>query len=91
MLISRAWAAIRGERAIVVVPMDIPLDVPLDEYRSRVRHALELVGDVKSGELHYQEGKLIFVKRLTHGNRSKNKNREPKSYVYKVLEEIDLS
>lgn len=77
--LGKHWAAIRGDTAIAVIPMTIPKDVDFDEYRRRALATLELLGEVKTGEVLDDYGQRVFVKRNTHENRSKTP-RPPKGF-----------
>lgn len=66
------WGAIRGDQVIAVMPMQVPNDVDFEEYRRRAVQALELLGEVKAGEVLDDYGQRYFVKRLNHANRRKH-------------------
>lgn len=79
---GKYWAAVRDERAIGLISMRVPSDVDFDLYSARAKECLQMLGDVKSGELVERAGKRMFVQRLTHSNRAKNQTpRQPKEYV----------
>lgn len=70
--IGKHWAAIRDGLAVAVIPMHVPKDVDFDEYRSRAVATLELLGEVKAGEVLDDYGQRYFVKRQNHANRGSN-------------------
>lgn len=69
--IGKHWAAIRDGVAVAVIPMTVPKDVDFEEYRRRALSTLELLGEVKTGEVLDDYGQRCFVKRPNHANRSK--------------------
>lgn len=77
--LGKHWAAIRGDQAIAVIPMTIPQDVDFEEYRRRAISTLELLGEVKTGDVLDDYGQRCFVKRNTHENRGRNP-RPPKVF-----------
>jgi hypothetical protein len=52
--------------------MQVPNDVDFEEYRRRAVQALELLGEVKAGEVLDDYGQRYFVKRLNHAKRRKH-------------------
>lgn len=81
-VVGKFWAAVRGERVVAMLTLRVPQDVDFDKYRESSRKALELVGEVVSGEVQLTpEGKAVFVKRLPHKNRPGQTAREPKIYA----------
>ncbi|ERS87056.1 hypothetical protein Q672_13305 [Marinobacter sp. EVN1] len=68
--IGKHWAAIRNGVAVAVIPMTVPKDVDFEEYRRRALSTLELLGEVKTGEVLDDYGQRCFVKRPNHANRS---------------------
>lgn len=78
--LGQCWAALREENVIGVILMRVPNDVDFDVYRKKATECLELLGQVKSGELIERNGKRYFVQRLTHANRGK-KPRAAKEYL----------
>lgn len=81
-VIGKFWAAVRSERVVAMLTMRVPKDVDFDQYRDKSRQALELVGEVITGEVQVTpEGKTILVKRLNHQNRPGLTVRAPKVYV----------
>lgn len=65
------WAAIRNGKVILVIPMQVPNDVDFEAFRERAIAALELLGEVKAGEVFDDYGDRCFVPRRNHANRSK--------------------
>lgn len=81
-VIGKFWAAIRAERVVALLTMRVPKDVDFDQYREKSRQALELVGEVVTGEIQVTpEGTPLFVKRLNHQNRPGQTVRTPKVYA----------
>lgn len=78
--LGKHWAALRGKTVVGVISMRVPYDVDFDDYRGKAIACLELIGDVKSGEVVIRSGHKIFVQRLTHANRGKSP-RTPKEYL----------
>lgn len=68
---NKIWAAIKDEAVIGHISMLVPNHVDFEEYRRRAVACLELLGDVKSGEIVISEGKTYFALRPNHQNRSK--------------------
>lgn len=65
------WAAIKGNQVIAVIPMQVPKYVDFDTYRQSAISTLELLGEVKSGEVLDDYGERCFIIRKNHANRSK--------------------
>jgi len=65
------WGAIRDGKVILVIPMQVPNDVDFETFRERSIAALELLGEVKAGEVFDDYGDRCFVPRRNHANRSK--------------------
>src|SRR5690554_4077822 len=78
--LGKCWVALRNENVVGVISMRVPSDVDFDEYRNKATACLEMLGQVKSGELIEREGERYFVQRPTHANRGK-KPRQPKEYL----------
>jgi hypothetical protein len=78
--LGKCWAALRDENVVGVISMRVPSDVDFDNYRKKATECLELLGQVKSGDLVERDGERYFVQRQTHANRSK-KPRPPKEYL----------
>lgn len=70
--LGKHWAAIRGNKAIAVIPMLVPSDVDFEAFRIQAINTLQLLGEVKTGELLDDYGDRYFIPRKNHGNRSKN-------------------
>jgi len=70
--LGKCWAALRGEIVILTISMRVPTDVDFDIFRSKAINALEVLGDVKAGDLYEKENDLFFMPRPhKHQNRSK--------------------
>jgi hypothetical protein len=78
--LGKCWAALREENVVGVISMRVPNDVDFDAYRKKATECLELLGQVKSGEMIERDGERYFVQRQTHANRSK-KPRPAKEYL----------
>ena len=77
--LGKCWAALRDDNVVGIISMRVPKDVDFDVYRQKATECLELLGQVKSGELVERGGERYFVQRLTHVNRGK-KPRQAKEY-----------
>ena len=77
--LGKCWAALRNDQVVGIISMRVPKDVAFDVYRQKATECLELLGQVKSGELVERKGERYFVQRLNHANRSK-KPRQAKEY-----------
>lgn len=77
---GKCWAAIRNDLVVMSIPMRVPKDIDFDQFRQRATSCLEMLGEVKSGELIEREGQKYFLQRLTHINRGKAP-RKPKEYL----------
>lgn len=77
--LGQCWAAMREENVVGVILMRTPSDVDFDLYRKKATECLELLGNVKSGEMVERGGERYFVQRQTHANRGK-KPRPVKEY-----------
>jgi hypothetical protein len=82
--LGRHWAAIdAGDEVIALISMSVPNRIKgdvFDAYAEHSKAALSVLGDVKSGEVIYDESMgYVFKKNVTHKGRSKNL-REPKLY-----------
>ncbi|EKO3939122.1 hypothetical protein F7U67_001643 [Vibrio metschnikovii] len=78
--LGKCWAALREANVVGVISMRVPSDVDFDTYRTKATECLELLGQVKSGEMIEREGERYFVLRPTHANRGK-KPREVKEFL----------
>ena len=78
--LGKCWAALREENVVGVISMRVPNDVDFDAYRKKATECLEMLGQVKSGEMIERDGERYFVQRQTHANRSK-KPRPTKEYL----------
>ena len=77
--LGKCWAALRNDNVVGIISMRVPKDVDFDVYRQKATECLELLGEVKSGELVERNGERYFVQRLNHAKRSK-KPRQAKEY-----------
>lgn len=78
--LGKCWAALREDNVVGVISMRVPSDVDFDMYRKKATECLELLGQVKPGEMIEREGERYFVQRQTHANRGK-KPRPAKEYL----------
>jgi len=78
--LGKFWAALREENVVGVISMRVPNDVDFDTFRKKATECLEMLGQVKSGEMIERDGERYFVQRATHANRSK-KPRQAKEYL----------
>lgn len=78
--LGKCWVALREDNVVGLISMRVPSDVDFDVYRKKATECLELLGQVKSGEMIEREGERYFVQRQTHANRSK-KPRQAKEYL----------
>lgn len=79
MNLGKCWAALRDDKVLGVIAMRVPNDVDFEEFRIKASQCLELLGEVKSGELIERDGERYFLRRPAHANRGK-KVREPIEY-----------
>jgi hypothetical protein len=81
---GRCWAAVNDGYIVAVVSMRPPRDVEMDTYRTHAIEALQVLGEVISGDVVEIDGKKVFCKRLSHKNRSKSSQtiRVPKMYQF---------
>lgn len=74
--LGKCWAAVRGDSVIMTILMRIPKDVDFETFREKSIELLEMLGDVKAGDLYEQNGYQYFLARPhKHQNRSKKKPR----------------
>ncbi|MCP4934099.1 MAG: hypothetical protein GY927_07795 [bacterium] len=82
--LGQFWAAIRDGKAVKLVSMSVPTDIgrnQYNDYASKQRDALNVLGELRSGELLKRDDEFIFLQRLTHKNRSKSQDgRVPKEF-----------
>ncbi|MBQ4840135.1 hypothetical protein [Pseudoalteromonas luteoviolacea] len=78
--LGKCWAALRNDNVVGVISMRVPSDVDFDAYRTKATECLELLGQVKAGDMVERDGERYFVQRPTHANRSK-KPRPVKEYL----------
>ena len=80
MVVGKAWAAIKDGQVITTISMRVPNWVDFDLYREKAKECLELVGEVKAGEVVPKDGQLVFIQRLNHRNRGK-RERQPQEFT----------
>lgn len=81
---GKHWAAIRDSHVIGIISMRVPKDVDFDLYRKKATDCLELLGQVRSGEVVEREGGRFFVQRPNHANRSKNPKPPREFLIYQT-------
>jgi hypothetical protein len=69
--LGKCWAAISNNKVTSTISMQVPNSVDFEAFRSKAVACLELLGDVKSGELIERGGERYFVQRPNHAKRSK--------------------
>tara|TARA_R110001592_G_scaffold342303_1_gene632052 strand:- start:14886 stop:15197 length:312 start_codon:yes stop_codon:yes gene_type:complete len=79
MNLGKCWAALRDDKVLAIIAMRVPGDVDFEDFRLKAAQCLELLGEVKSGELIERDGERYFLRRPAHANRGK-KVREPIEY-----------
>jgi len=84
------WGAIRGNQVVAVMPMLVPKDIDFEEYRRRAVHTLELLGEVKAGEVLDDYGQRYFLKRQPHANRSKQPRPATPLPIFEAAEVISV-
>ncbi|EAT10872.1 hypothetical protein HF888_16420 (plasmid) [Bermanella marisrubri] len=89
--LGRHWAAIDGgEQVVALISMNVPNRIKGDRYdlyAQKAREALSVIGEVKSGEVVFdEENGYVFRQNLNHKNRSK-KPREPKVYSLDFIQQ----
>ncbi len=65
--------------------MRAPRDVDFEEYRLRALACLELLGEVKAGEIIELPDGRYFIQRNNHANRSKTPAEQKKFKLYQPL------
>jgi hypothetical protein len=80
--LGKCWAAMRDENVVGVISMRVPSDIDFDVYRAKATECLELLGEVKSGELVERGGERYFVRRPTHANRGKKPRKTKEFLIY---------
>lgn len=84
--LGRHWAAIDGgDQVVGLISMSVPNRVKGDQfnaYAEKAKEALSILGEVKSGEVIFDEELgYVFRQNLNHKNRSKKQTeRKPKMY-----------
>ena len=76
---GKYWAAIKDGKVVNYLSMRPSNDIDFEEFRSQAIRTLELLGEVKSGEIISRGGKRLFLQRLPHTNRGKSP-RAPREY-----------
>jgi hypothetical protein len=72
--LGKCWAALRGEIVISTFSMRVPNDVDFEAFRVKAISALEMLGDVRTGDLYEKGDEQYFMPRPhKHQNRSKKK------------------
>jgi len=70
--LGKCWAAISNDRVVETITMKVSPRVDFDKYRASAISCLELLGNVRTGELVERAGERIFIQRQNHARRSKN-------------------
>lgn len=72
--LGKCWAALRGETVVSTISMRVPNDVDFESFRVKAIAALEVLGDVRAGDLYEVSDDQYFMPRPhKHQNRSKKK------------------
>lgn len=72
--LGKCWAALRGNNVISTISMRVPNDVDFETFRGKAIAALEMLGDVRAGDLFEKGDEQYFMPRPhKHQNRSKKK------------------
>lgn len=72
--LGKCWAALRGNNVISTISMRVPNDVDFESFRVKAIAALELLGEVRAGDLYEKGDEQFFMPRPhKHQNRSKKK------------------
>jgi hypothetical protein len=72
--LGKCWAALRGETVVLTISMRVPNDVDFESFRVKAIAALEVLGDVRVGNLYEVSDDQYFMPRpRNHQNRSKKK------------------
>lgn len=77
---GKYWAALRDTSVVGLISMRAPGDVDFNAFSQKAKECLELLGQVKSGDVIERNGQRFFVQRQTHANRS-SKPRPPKEFL----------
>lgn len=72
--LGKCWAALRGNNVISTISMRVPSDVDFESFRIKVISALELLGDVRAGDL-YEKGDEQFFMPRPHKHQNRNKKK----------------
>lgn len=78
--LGKYWAAFNHDHVVRLIKMRVPDNIDFDEFREKSLALLELFGHISSGHVVQRKGKHIFMKRLTHQNRTK-KERKLKEFI----------
>ncbi|NVJ47797.1 MAG: hypothetical protein HWE07_11745 [Cytophagia bacterium] len=78
--IRKCWAAISNDIVIETITMKVSPKVDFDKYRASAISCLELLGQVRAGELVERDGETFFIQRKNHARRSKNPQ-PPKEFL----------
>lgn len=72
--LGKYWAALRGDKVISTISMRIPNNVDFKTFRIKAIAALEMLGDVRAGDLFEKGDEQYFMPRPhKHQNRSKKR------------------
>lgn len=80
---GKYWSAIRDNKVVGLIPMWAPDDVDYEEYSSRAKRTLELLGEIKPGDILYRDGAQKFV---LHGSHSRRKEKNQSEHNDKFWE-----
>lgn len=69
--LGKCWAALNNNKVIGTISMQVPNSVDFEAFRTRAITCLELLGEVRTGELVERGGERYFVQRSNHARRSK--------------------
>ena len=86
--LGKCWAALREANVVGIISMRVPSDVDFDIYRKKATETLELLGQVKSGEMIEREGERYFVLRPTHANRGKKPRQAKEFLIYQPRSDV---
>lgn len=83
VVIGKCWAAIKDGVVLGVISMKVPRWVDFEAYKDRSKACLEILGDVKSGDL-IREGAVFYFQRQLNG-KSKKKGKESEKFRVEQL------
>ncbi|MGB3621399.1 hypothetical protein FT643_19045 [Ketobacter sp. MCCC 1A13808] len=69
--LGKCWAAISNNEVIGIISMRVPNSVDFEAFRTRAIACLELLGEIRTGELVERGGERYFVQRSNHARRGK--------------------